>query len=429
MPNVTDHGYCGGSEHDRTHVLPNVMDEEDAELLEAMLRRHTDPSMFFKKGMESLKKAAEEPLYDESKGCTKEFTTLWYVLKLLMLKARYGLSDAGFDAFLNIIAHMLPKENKVPANTYYAKKLISPLAMDVEKIHMCRNHYIHYRGDDYKDLESSPKCNASRYKANKDYREDECVAFVSKGKKRKNSQKKTSKSTRKEKEEVDYYAPKKSPALVMWYLPIVDRLRCLFANPEDAKLMCWHASDEHKNDGKLRHPVDGKQWQDFNDNHRDFADEPRNVRFALSTDGMNPFAERSSKHSTWPVILTIYNLPPWLMQKRKYILLTILISGPTQPGVDMDVFLEPLMEDMKILWETGVQILDEYRKDSFTLRAIIFVTINDYPALFTLSGQFKGKVGCTTFIDKTAYVSLAASKKIVYMRHKHFLLEGHRYRM
>jgi hypothetical protein len=107
---------------------------------------------------------------------------------------------------------------------------------------------------------------------------------------------------------------------------------------------------------------------------------------------MNPFAERSSKHSTWPVILTIYNLSPWLMQKQKYLLLTIHISGPTQPGVDMDIFLEPLMEDMKILWETGNQILDEYRKESFTLRAIIFVTINNYPALFTLSGQFKRKV-------------------------------------
>jgi hypothetical protein len=143
---------------------------------------------------------------------------------------------------------------------------------------------------------------------------------------------------------------------------------------------------------------------------------------------MNPFAERSSKHSTWPVILTIYNLPPWLMQKRKYLLLTILISGPTQPGVDMDVFLEPLMEDMKILWETGVQILDEYRKESFTLRAIIFVTINDYPALFTLSGQFKGKVGCVVCIDGTAYMFLTASKKIVYMRHRRFLSKGHRYR-
>jgi hypothetical protein len=81
--------------------------------------------------------------------------------------------------------------------------------------------------------------------------------------------------------------------------------------------MSWHASDEHKDDGKLRHPADGQQWKNFNENHKDFAKEPRNIRFALSTDGMNPFAERSSKHSTWPVILTIYNLPSWLMQKQR----------------------------------------------------------------------------------------------------------------
>jgi hypothetical protein len=109
-------------------------------------------------------------------------------------------------------------------------------------------------------------------------------------------------------------------------------------------------------------------------------------------------------------------------------LLTILISGPIQPGVDMDVFLEPLMEDMKILWETCVQILDKYCKESFTLRAIIFVTINDYPAIFTLSGQFKGKVGCVIYIDGTTYMSLTVSKKIVYMRHKRFLSKGYRYR-
>jgi hypothetical protein len=78
------------------------------------------------------------------------------------------------------------------------------------------------------------------------------------------------------------------------------------------------------------------------------------------------------------VILTIYNLPPWLLQKRKYILLNILIFGPTQPGVDMDVFLKPLMEDMKILWETSVQMLDEYYKDSFMLREIHFVMVNNY---------------------------------------------------
>jgi hypothetical protein len=97
---------------------------------------------------------------------------------------------------------------------------------------------------------SCPKCGASRYKTNKDYREEECVASMSKGKKRKKTQKKTSKSTSKEKE-VDNYALKKIPPLVMWYLPVVDQLRCFIANPEDAKLMNWQASDRHKNDGKL----------------------------------------------------------------------------------------------------------------------------------------------------------------------------------
>jgi hypothetical protein len=51
------------------------------------------------------------------------------------------------------------------------------------------------------------------------------------------SPKKTSKSTSNEKEEVDYFVLKKVPSLVMWYLSVVDRLRCLFANPKDAKLM------------------------------------------------------------------------------------------------------------------------------------------------------------------------------------------------
>jgi hypothetical protein len=110
-------------------------------------------------------------------------------------------------------------------------------------------------------LESYPKCVATRYKTNKDYREEECVASMSKAKKRKKAQQKTSKPMSKEKK-VYYYVPKKVHALVMWYLPFIDRLRCLFANPKDAKLMRWHASDEHKNDGKLQHRVDEKQWQD-----------------------------------------------------------------------------------------------------------------------------------------------------------------------
>jgi hypothetical protein len=97
VPNVNDHGFARGNESVRTHVLPNVTDGKDAEFLESVLRHQTDSSMFFMTGMEVMMKAREEPLYDDSKDCTKEFMMLWSVLKLLMLKARYGLSDDNFD--------------------------------------------------------------------------------------------------------------------------------------------------------------------------------------------------------------------------------------------------------------------------------------------------------------------------------------------
>ena len=76
------------------------------------------------------------------------------------------------------------------------------------------------------------------------------------------------------------------------------------------------------------------------------------------------------------------------------------------------------MEDMKILWEDGVKMMDASLKKEFTLKAIIFVTITDYPSLFSLSGQIKGKSDCIVCIDGTYYTYLSASKKMVYMRHR-----------
>ena len=133
----------------------------------------------------------------------------------------------------------------------------------------------------------------------------------------------------------------KISAMVMWYLPVFDRLRHFFSNPKDVELMRWWNSDQRKKgDGKLRHPSDARQWKEFDDQYyQEFGNDPRNVRFALSTDGMNPLGEQSSTHSTWPVILTMYNLPTWLCQKRKYLLLSVLIQGPKHPGIDT----EPLM--------------------------------------------------------------------------------------
>ena len=114
-----------------------------------------------------------------------------------------------------------------------------------------------------------------------------------------------------------------------------------------------------KGDDKLRHPADATQWKNFDLKYREFSQEPRNIRFTLSTDGMNPFGQMRNPHITWPVILALYNIPSWLCHKRKYLLLTTLISGPKEIGNDIELFLEPLMEDMQKLWSEGVRMWDE----------------------------------------------------------------------
>ena len=132
--------------------------------------------------------------------------------------------------------------------------------------------------DTFKDLKKCPVCSASRYKTNAGYNgdnnqvpsveADDATLGISK-------------------------KQRKIPALVMWYLPVSDCLRHFFSNPKDVELMRWWNSDQRKKgDGKLRHPADARQWKEFDDQYyQEFGNDPRNVRFALSTDGMNSFGE------------------------------------------------------------------------------------------------------------------------------------------
>ena len=83
---------------------------------------------------------------------------------------------------------------------------------------------------------------------------------------------------------------------------------------------------------------------------------------------MNPYGTFSTQYSSWPVLLTVYNLPPWLCMKRKYIILSLFIPGPKQPGNDIDVYLAPLIDDLKVLWNDGVSMYDAHASKDFTLR-------------------------------------------------------------
>ena len=114
------------------------------------------------------------------KGCPTHWTLLCFVLELLILKAKYGWSYCSFNVLLRLLSWVLPQPNSVLANTYQAKKVISPLTMGVEKLHTCPNHCILFCGETFKSLDKRPRCGASWYKNNDLYGGDE----ASTGKKR-----------------------------------------------------------------------------------------------------------------------------------------------------------------------------------------------------------------------------------------------------
>jgi hypothetical protein len=65
---------------------------------------------------------------------------------------------------MSVLSDILPEGNKVPTNTYWAKKLIRLVTVKLWKFDACPNHSILYRGEQYEKLESCPHCGTSRYK-------------------------------------------------------------------------------------------------------------------------------------------------------------------------------------------------------------------------------------------------------------------------
>ncbi|KAA0060503.1 uncharacterized protein E5676_scaffold119G001090 [Cucumis melo var. makuwa] len=116
----------------------------------------------------------------------------------------------------------------------------------------------------------------------------------------------------------------------------------------------------------------------------------RNVRLALSSDGFNPFGNMSTSYSMWPVILIPYNLPPWKCMKAPFTFLSLLIPGPRSPGKEIDIYLQPLIDELNELWVDGIQTYDSFSASFFQLRAALLWTINDFPAydvIYLVGGQ------------------------------------------
>ena len=104
-------------------------------------------------------------------------------------------------------------------------------------------------------------------------------------------------------------------------------------------------------------------------------------------------------------------------------MMSVLIQGPRQPGKDIDVYLRPLVEELlQLEAKPGVRMWDEHKGEPFDLRALLFVTINDWPALSNISGQTnKGYNACTHCLNYTKSIYLDKCKKNVSPGNRRFL--------
>ena len=154
--------------------------------------------------------------------------------------------------------------------------------------------------------------------------------------------------------------------------------------------MRWHNDRKKPDDGddrKLRHLADARQWRAVKGEDADFAADPRNIVLGVSTDGMNPYGNQNTNHSSWPVFLWMYNIPPWKCMKTKYIHMSMLIQGPKQPGNDINLYLELLKEELETLWNPGVRTWDAFKGEYFMMKVALITTVHDYLGYGYVSGQ------------------------------------------
>ncbi|XP_068304214.1 uncharacterized protein [Pyrus communis] len=328
------------------------------------------------KNYEKLLKNAKQELYPGY----ETFSVLRAIVELMHGKIKFRLSNKCFDYFLGVIKRMLPKENCLPEDHKSAQKVLKGLGLGYEKIHACVNNCMLFYKEN-KQLDKSPIYNKPRFKVTSQNRKT------------------------------------KIPQKVMRYLPLKPRLQRLYMSMHTANDMRWH-KERRVNDDVMRHHADGEAWKEFDRMYLDFAADPRNVRLGLATDGSNPFRVLNQIHNTWPVVVFPYNLLPWKCMKKEYMMLTLLISE--DPGKSIDVYLRPLVDELKNLWENDVRTYNKYTGQMFTIRAAVMWTVNDFPAYAMVSRWMtKGYLACP--ICKENIILSWHARKVCYLSHRRWL--------
>jgi hypothetical protein len=336
--------------------------------------------------LEQMIRESTERVYEGSSQ-----NRLQCAIVLFSLCTLYSVPHTFLDALLTWIAgDLLPTSNKFPRTTYEVKTLLMKLGLKHDQVHCCPDGHVLYVGVN-EDLQECPTCQQVRY----------------------------------------IPGSNRVPQRVARYFDVIRHLQRMFKCPEVAKHMTWYQT--HKSRGELMRSVaDSPQWKTIDENEPEFASVHTNLRLGLVGDGIIPYRNNAIKHSTWVLLITVYNLPPWLLTKKFFLSLALLIPGPKSPTAEsIDVFLAPIVRDLQKLW-VGVPAINMAMPEGnrrFTLRAMLIWTINDFPAYGLLSGQqVSGYKGCPLCGPETCAEHAPLLSKMIFLGGRRYLHIDHRYR-
>ncbi|KAM3282844.1 hypothetical protein P3S67_026489 [Capsicum chacoense] len=157
-------------------------------------------------------------------------------VRLLSIKSDANISQVGMDSVIGLMNELNPNLDLLD-NYYKAKKLVCKLGISYVKIDFCEKGCMLYYKDDA-DLENCKFCGLSRFK--------------------------------------QLASGNKVAIKAMHYLPLIPRLKRLYASMSSAPHMRWHYENKRPS-GVLCHPSDGEAWKHFDKMCPDFANELRNV--------------------------------------------------------------------------------------------------------------------------------------------------------
>ena len=186
------------------------------------------------------------------------------------------------------------------------------------------------------------------------------------------------------------------PLKVYCYKPLIESLQTLLSKPGVLN-SCEHWRERKIPKDTLCDIYDGKIWEEFQYvNGSAFLAAPHNIGLMMNVDWFTPF--KHTPYSVGAVYLSVMNLPRSKRFLKENMILFGLIPGPNEPPLNINSYLEPLVEELKVLWSEGMVInMPDNPGQQVHLKAGLLCVACDIPAARKICG-FLGhmaKLGCS----------------------------------